>query len=112
MSPLIAFHVQDPQGRPLGGALITAKNAPYGDWAGVTNPCGDFLATLGAGHYDLTITHPRFQTRTLPADLADSGIVTIGLESDSVRARTPARRRQSRCRRDRPARCAVEILDA
>ena len=88
MSPLIAFHVQDPQGRPLGGALITAKNAPYGDWAGVTNPCGDFLATLGAGHYDLTITHPRFQTRTLPADLADSGIVTIGLESDSVRART------------------------
>jgi hypothetical protein len=88
MSPLIAFHVQDPRGRALGGAVINAKNEPHGDWVGVTNPCGDFLATLGAGHYELTITHPRFQARTLPADLADSGIITIGLESDSVRART------------------------
>ena len=88
MSPLIAFHVQDPQGRPLGGAVIRGQNQPFGDWAGVTNACGDFLATLGAGHYDLTITHPGFQPRTLPADLADSGIVTIGLERDSVRART------------------------
>ena len=49
MSPLIAFHVQDPEGRPLGGALITAKNQPFGDWAGVTNACGDFLATLAPG---------------------------------------------------------------
>jgi hypothetical protein len=86
--PLIAFHVQDPLGRPLAGALISARNAAHGDWAGVTNPCGDFLATLGAGHYDLTVTHPGFQARELPADLADSGIVTIGLEPDSVRART------------------------
>jgi hypothetical protein len=88
MSQLIAFHVQDPQGRALGGALIMAKNEAYGDWAGVTNPCGDFLASLGPGHYDLTITRPGYQPRTLPADLGDSGIVTIGLEPDSVRART------------------------
>jgi hypothetical protein len=88
MSPLIAFHVQDPQGRPLGGALIRGQNQPLGDWAGVTNACGDFMANLGAGHYELTVTHPGFQPRTLPADLADSGIVTIGLDRDSVRART------------------------
>jgi hypothetical protein len=88
MPLLIAFHVQDPHGRALGGALIVAKNQPYGDWAGVTNPCGDFLAALGPGHYDLTITRPGFQPRELPADLADSGVVTIGLEPDSMRART------------------------
>jgi hypothetical protein len=88
MPILIAFHVQDPNGRALSGALITARNEPYGDWAGVTNPCGDFLATLGPGHYDLTITHPGFQPRELPADLWDSGTVTIGLEPDSMRART------------------------
>src|SRR5213596_919438 len=86
--PLIAFHVEDQRGRPLGGALITAKNEPLGNWAGITNPCGDFLATLGAGRYELTITHPGFHARTLPADLADSGVVTIGLEPGSVRART------------------------
>ena len=88
MSPLIAFHVQDPEQRPLGGALITAKNAPHGDWAGVTNPCGDFLATLAAGHYDLTITHPGFEPRTLPADLADSGIVVVNVKSPET-ARFP-----------------------
>jgi len=85
---LIAFHVQDDRGRPLSGALIHAKNLLHGDWAGVTNPCGDFLATLGPGRYDLSVTHPGFQTRTLPADLGDSGIVVIGLEPGSVRART------------------------
>jgi len=85
---LIAFHVQDERGRPLSGALIQATNQAHGDWAGVTNPCGDFLAMLGAGHYDLTITHPGFQVRTLPADLADSGIVVIGLDPGRTRART------------------------
>jgi len=84
---LVAFHVQDERGRPRGGALIRATNEPHGDWAGVTNPCGDFLATLGAGHYDLTITHPGFAARVVPAELADSGIVTIGLEPGSRRAR-------------------------
>ena len=84
---LIAFHVQDQRGRPLSGAVIQAKNEPHGDWAGVTNPCGDFLATLGAGHYDLTVTYPGFEARVLPADLADSGIVTIGLKSGITRAR-------------------------
>ncbi len=85
--PLIAFHVQDPQGRPLGGALITARNQPHGDWAGVTNPCGDFLATLGAGHYDLTITYPGFQARTL------SELVPVECEQKfsglSLRGRSP-----------------------
>jgi len=80
MAELIVFHVQDPGGRPIAGALLAAKNQPHGDWNGVTNPCGDFKARLAAGHYDITISAVGFKDRQLPADLAASGEVVIGLE--------------------------------
>lgn len=79
---LIVFHVQDASAHPIAGADLKATST-FGPWEGVTNPCGDFFATLGAGHYDITVTAPGFKPRVLPADLADSGIVTIGLDSQA-----------------------------
>ena len=79
--PLIVFHVQDTHGRPLDSALIQGASPEFGDWQGLTNPCGDFVATLSPGHYELTVSHLSAPSRTLPADLADCGVITIGLES-------------------------------
>jgi hypothetical protein len=76
---LIIFHVQDPTGAPIGGALLSSVGGP-GPWQGLTNPCGDFIAQLAPAHYDITISKAGFVMRELPADLADCGIVTIGLE--------------------------------
>ena len=61
---LIAFHVQDQRGRPLSGALIQAKNDPYGDWAGVTNPCGDFFATPRNEWDPETLVEAEFDVQT------------------------------------------------
>jgi hypothetical protein len=76
---LIAFHVQDPAGGPIAGALLSSVGGP-GPWQGLTNRCGDFFAQLAPAHYDITISKTGFVTRELPADLAACGIVTIGLE--------------------------------
>lgn len=75
----IIFHVQDPQAKPISGALLSATS-PNGPWQGLTNLAGNFKANLGSGHYDLTIAALGFVTRQLPADLFDPGSITIGLE--------------------------------
>lgn len=78
--PLVVFHVQDPQGRSIGGARLSATSPDVGPWSGTTNACGDFFANLTPAHYDVTISAPGFKDRLLPADLADCGVVTVGLE--------------------------------
>jgi hypothetical protein len=75
----IVFHVQDPSARPIGGALLDAASM-HGPWQGTTDETGEFVANLAPGHYDIKITAPGFMTRNLPADLADPGTVTIGLD--------------------------------
>lgn len=78
----IVFHVQDAAGQPIGGAHLSAVSVA-GPWQAVTNPCGDFITPqpgLTPGHYDITISAPGFTDRVLPADLQDSGVITIGLE--------------------------------
>lgn len=75
----IVFHVQDPQAHPIAGALLSASSV-HGPWQGLTDAAGNFVAHLTAGHYVITITASGFQTRVLPADLADPGTITIGLE--------------------------------
>lgn len=77
---LIIFRVQDGNARPIGGALLSSVGGP-GPWQGMTNACGDFFAELGAGAYTITISKVGYVTRTMPANLADPGIITIGLES-------------------------------
>lgn len=77
---LIVFHVQDAAGKPIGGALLSSVGGP-GPWQGLTNPCGDFIATLSPADYTVTISAQGFAERVLPATLKDCGVVTIGLES-------------------------------
>lgn len=82
MSNLILFQVQDPTGNPVPKAVLNAENSVVGNWAGTCDNCGKFPATLAPGHYDVTITAPGYHSRIIPMDLADSGIITIGLELD------------------------------
>lgn len=79
----IVFHVQDPAGHPVGGALLSSVGGP-GPWQGLTGADGNFVAELSPAHYDITFTHPSWRTRVLPADLADSGTVTVGLDAPST----------------------------
>lgn len=81
----IVFHIQNAAGAGIGGASLSAVSAVLGagNWQAVTNLCGDFITPtpgLAPGHYDITISAPGYVTRVLPADLQDSGIVTVGLE--------------------------------
>jgi hypothetical protein len=83
MAAFIRFHTQDSNGRPIGGAQLSATAPNHGPWAVQTNPCGDFFATLGPDVYTVTIAAPGYQTRVIPMNLADSGDILIGLESGS-----------------------------
>ncbi len=76
---LVVFHVQTPDALPIGQALISGEGAP-GPWQGLTNSCGDFKAGLTPAHYELTVTAPGYAPRKLPADIAECGEITIGLE--------------------------------
>jgi hypothetical protein len=92
----IVFHVQDAAGLPIGGAFLDATSV-HGPWQALTNPCGDFVTPqpgLTPGHYAITISAPGFADRLLPADLQDSGVITIGLERDA--SWTPERLRAIR----------------
>lgn len=85
MSELIVFHVQDSRNNaPIEGVLVQGDGDTLGHWQGVTNPCGDFFAQLDPDHYTLTYSHPLYQTLTMPADLARSGIVAQALEAIAV----------------------------
>jgi len=90
MSARIVFHVQDPNARPIGGALLSAVNVPHGNWQGVTNEVGDFVATLDAGIYIVTIAAPGYVSRTQTMDLALPGTVTTGLELAGASGRLSA----------------------
>lgn len=77
--PQIVFHVQDPNAKPIAGAMLNATSTA-GPWLGMTDATGNFVANLTPAHYDITITADGFQTRVLPADLKDPGTVAIGLD--------------------------------
>lgn len=76
----IVFHVQDSGARPIHGALLSATSGA-GPWQGMTNVEGEFIANLTPAHYDVTVSAPGYVTRSLPADLADPGTITIGLDA-------------------------------
>ena len=76
---LIIFHLQDPQGKPLGDVLADSVGGP-GPWQAKSNPCGDIITDLDAGHYEITFSKSGYATLTLPADLGDCGIVTQALQ--------------------------------
>ncbi len=77
---LIIFHLQDASGKPIGGVLGSSVGGP-GPWQALSNPCGDMITNLQPAHYEITFSKVGYVTRTLPADLGDCGIVTVGLES-------------------------------
>jgi len=82
----IVFHVQDPEARPIAGALVSGTSTEHGFWQGLTDGAGDFVANLSPGHYGILVSAPGFKERTLPADLADPGTVTIGLDREASSA--------------------------
>jgi hypothetical protein len=77
---LYVIHVMGPDGASLEGALISAESK-NGPWKGLTDACGFFMPFLGDGHYDVTISAPGFEPRTLSWDLASSGLpIQVQLE--------------------------------
>lgn len=76
---IITFHIQDDRGAPIAGALLQATSTDVGPWQGLADGAGNFIASLFAGRYNLTVSAAGFDTRTLPANLALTGTVTIGL---------------------------------
>ena len=65
---LVLFHVEDAHGAPIPGASAHAVNAEYGDWASMTNPCGDVIdpgsglagVLLSPGEYAITFSKPGY----------------------------------------------------
>lgn len=85
MTAEIQFHVQGPEERAIAGALLKASNLVHGDWQGVTNAAGDFVAQLSVpARYEIATSAAGFVTRTITADLRDPGTITIGLQSSST----------------------------
>jgi hypothetical protein len=76
----VVWHVQGPDGKPIGGAVVSGKSGAMGDWSSVTNACGDCKTTLGPATYDMTFQAYGFEIRTYPATIADSGEIITGLE--------------------------------
>jgi hypothetical protein len=77
---LIIFHCEDASGHPLGGVLAESEGGP-GPWQATSNACGDIITELApAADYVITFTKAGYAERTIPADLAECGIVTVGLE--------------------------------
>lgn len=90
MSAAITFHVQDPNARPIGGALIEALNVEHGNWQARTLQDGNFTALLDPGIYDVTISAVGYVSRRQVMTLADPGTVTIGLELAGASGRLSA----------------------
>jgi hypothetical protein len=88
----VVWHVQDPEGKPIGGAVVSGKSTTMGDWSSVTNACGDCKTTLGAATYDMTFEAYGFVTRLYPATIGDSGEIITGLERGAVDPFKPAPR--------------------
>jgi hypothetical protein len=80
VNALVIFHIQDQNGHPVGNALLSATSPTQGPWQGLTNPCGEFAASLSPAHYDIAITAAGCAPNTLPADIQDSGIITHGIQ--------------------------------
>lgn len=80
---LIIFHVEDAYGQPLGDVLGSSVGGP-GPWQAVTNPCGDMKTDLAPAHYEITFSKAGYETLTLPADLAECGVVTVGLQQQTT----------------------------
>jgi hypothetical protein len=86
---LVIFHLQDAKGHPLGDVIGDSTGGP-GPWAAASNPCGDMKTELQGyvsqdeptTHYEITFSKPGYVTRVLPADIGDSGIIYVGLETD------------------------------
>lgn len=93
---LIIFRVVDADtSKRIDGAVIVAQNNVVGKFAGTTNSCGEFAAPdISPGHYEpVTITAPGYKEFIYPGgmDLADSGIITIGIKQDVVPITEPTR---------------------
>ena len=70
---IITFHIQDDRGALIAGALLQATSTDVGPWQGLSDGAGNFIASLFAGRYNLTVSAAGFDTRTLPANLAATG---------------------------------------
>lgn len=79
MSLIIFRPVDAATMQPLPGVLASSVGGP-GPWQARSNACGDIVTNLQPAHYDITFTKPGYTDRTLPADLGDCGVVTVGLD--------------------------------
>lgn len=77
---LIVFRVIDNITQaPLGNVLLSSTGGP-GPWQALTNGCGDCFTDLTPGVYSITFTHSGYIDRVLPANLANPGVITVGLD--------------------------------
>lgn len=75
MLALIVFHFQDQNSHPAANVQLDAAS-PNGDWHGMTDCAGNFIAQLTPGHYDITYSGTGYTTGVWHTDLADPGIIT------------------------------------
>lgn len=79
----VVWHVQDPDGRPIGGAVVSGISDTMGSWSTTTNHCGDAKTNLGPSVYQMTFSAYGFETRTYPATIGVGGEIITGLERGS-----------------------------
>ncbi len=79
MSLIIFKTVDSATMQPVGGVLLSSIGGP-GPWQAMSNPCGDCQADLTPGSYTITFSKVGYADRVLPADLADPGVITVGLD--------------------------------
>lgn len=79
MSLIIFKPVDNLTGAALSGVLLSSVGGP-GPWQAVSNACGDCVTDLSPGSYSITFTKLGYADRVLPADLADPGIITVGMD--------------------------------
>lgn len=85
---LVIFHIQDPNGNPLGGVAVHATSL-NGDWSSITDAAGNVVdpgsgiagVSLRPGDYLLSFTKSGYLDSPLPATIKDCGQIRHALPS-------------------------------
>jgi hypothetical protein len=88
MSQIVFRLIDSATGAPLGGVLLSSVGGP-GPWQALADADGRCRTELAPGSYTITCSKAGYVDRILPADLADAGTITVGLEKVAIAAPVP-----------------------
>jgi hypothetical protein len=84
MSLIIFKTVDSATMQSIGNVALSATANASPGWQAESNACGDAITEfIQPGHYSITFRKAGYKDRVLPADLAASGIITVGLDRTS-----------------------------